>query len=76
VGVRLRVCPLFLCRSDEAFSLAIGLWLIRPGTVLALVCKGWRKKTMVALAMLVLGGFVCQSGALNDGPAGVHDLMV
>ena len=30
-GIRLRVCPLFQCRLDKSFGLAVGLWPVRPG---------------------------------------------
>ena len=33
MGVRFGVCPLVQCRPDEAFSLTIGLWSVRPGTL-------------------------------------------
>ena len=28
----MRVCPLFQCRLDESFGLAVGLWPVRPGS--------------------------------------------
>ena len=35
MGVRLRVCPLFQCRLNKSFGLAVGLWPVGSGSFMS-----------------------------------------
>lgn len=64
----MRVCPLFQCRPDEAFSLAVRLGPIRPGT---LVFYAELAASIAKLPRLVASAVIRQYSLYSDAVRGV-----